>query len=101
LTIAKHFFSNPGHDLQKSFLGLKRTLLYEILDRCHDLISLTFPKQWQELKLSAYLMATDILLRNSDIDDDAFSMLITLPKHHGDHCFYIFIDDLDEYEENR
>ncbi|KAL2861820.1 hypothetical protein BJX68DRAFT_223352 [Aspergillus pseudodeflectus] len=45
-------------------------------------------------------MATDILLRNSNIND-AFLVLVTLPKQHGNHCLYIFIDVLDEYKENR
>lgn len=46
LYTAKFFFWNLGTRLQKSQIGLLRSLLYEILIQIPELIPIVFPEQW-------------------------------------------------------
>lgn len=46
-----HFFWNSGTNLQKSQVGLLRSLLYDILSKVPQLIPVLFPFQWGELYL--------------------------------------------------
>jgi hypothetical protein len=48
VVIATFFFWEPGNEMENSIHGLVRTLLYDILKQCPELISLVFPDQWQE-----------------------------------------------------
>lgn len=46
LVTADFYFWNIGNKLQKSQLGLLRSLIYQVLDQVSDLIPILFPKQW-------------------------------------------------------
>lgn len=92
LVIAKFFFWNAGTDMQKSQIGLFRSLLYEVLRQCPDLIQTvcaskleTFrpftrePEPWTQPELW-----------------QAISELKTQSGVRARFCF--FIDGLDEYD---
>lgn len=51
LHIAKFFFWNIGTGLQKSQIGLLRSLLYDILSAVPELVPILFPSQWGEIYL--------------------------------------------------
>lgn len=51
LHIASFFFWSSGTSLQKSQMGLLRSLLYDILSKVPQLIPVLFPSQWGELYL--------------------------------------------------
>jgi ATPase subunit of ABC transporter with duplicated ATPase domains len=46
LVTADFYFWNIGNRLQKSQLGLLRSLLYQVLEHVPDLIPILFPRQW-------------------------------------------------------
>jgi hypothetical protein len=90
LVIAKYFFWNAGTKLQKSQEGLLRSLLFEILRQCPELISKTCSKRL-EFTFShdepAFWTRMELL--------DVFNQLkeCSVPAKF---CF--FIDGLDEYD---
>ncbi len=46
LVTADFYFWNIGNRLQKSQLGLLRSLIYQVLEQVPELISALFPRQW-------------------------------------------------------
>jgi hypothetical protein len=48
VVVVSHYFWHAGHELQKSQEGLLRSLLYEILSECPDLIPLACPRRWNK-----------------------------------------------------
>ncbi|MCJ1439488.1 hypothetical protein MMC27_008882 [Xylographa pallens] len=91
LVTAKYFFWNAGTKLQKSQEGLLQSLLYEILRKCPDLISIVCSRmdeyafhrdESEPWTISELLRAFDQLKEQRD-----------LPARF---CF--FIDGLDEYD---
>jgi hypothetical protein len=96
LAFARFFFWKAGDDLQKSLQGLYRSLLFEVLRQCPELIPMVFPSQWERLQASSQCVADKTLFRHHHLLD-AFKILIrhsTFTKHR--FCF--FIDGLDEYD---
>jgi hypothetical protein len=100
--VATFFFWNSGTDMQKSIQGLLRSLLFQVLGRCPDLIPVVFPTRWASL----YATAGSSDLRQ-EIEPDSFS----LRQLHGAFekmveqkhiplkiCF--LIDGLDEFSGN-
>lgn len=47
LVVASFYFWYAGTDLQKSQEGLLRSLVYEILSKCPELISVSVPQRWE------------------------------------------------------
>ena len=95
LVFAQFFFWNSGDKLQMSLEGLYRSILFETLKQCPELIPEIFPEQWDGLE-SEETGFENTLFRFPKIKA-AFNTLIdkrTFPKHR--FCF--FIDGLDEYE---
>ena len=92
LVVAKFFFWNAGSVMQKSHEGLLRSLLYEVLSQCPQLMQSVCPSRW----------------RNSDLYDThfepwtiqeligSFDLLSRIPNLSSKFCF--FIDGLDEYQ---
>ena len=91
LVTASFYFWNSGTDLQKSQEGLLRSLLYEIMTKCPELISVICDSQWN-------LNSNISRQRPWQLSElsQAFQKLkeqISVPIKF---CF--FIDGLDEYE---
>ncbi|KAM7186766.1 hypothetical protein V8F33_011609 [Rhypophila sp. PSN 637] len=95
LVFASFYFWNSGDNIQMSLEGLLRSVLFETLKRCPELIPAVFPEHWNGLENDMFYVPGD-LFKNADITK-AFDNLAadgTFPNHR--FCF--FIDGLDEYK---
>ena len=95
LTIANFFFWNAGTTLQKTHEGLLRSLLFQVLNQCRDLIPLAIPERWK---------ADNFTLSNpntrpwtlTELSDVITRVVENASVTNGSFCF--FIDGLDEYQ---
>ena len=97
LIFATFFFWSSGEKEQKSMEGLYRSLLFETLKQCPELISEVFPEQCANGDLDLHNWAgTRTPLRVPELKD-AISKIVT---NHSfpNHRFCFFIDGLDEFE---
>ena len=94
---ANFFFWKPGSDLQKSLVGLFRSLLHDILEVCPEIVPLVLPDHWRTLKSTPWQVMRDIPISNREIRD-AFTRAVSNTSLYRNHCFCFFIDGLDEYE---
>ncbi|OTA55289.1 hypothetical protein K449DRAFT_177860 [Hypoxylon sp. EC38] len=94
LVMGSFFFWKPGSVLQKSIKGLVRGMLHCILEECPDLIPVAFPVQWE-----ASMHRKKIHIENYQCQQ-AFENVITASQIGGEHKIALFIDGLDEFEEN-
>jgi hypothetical protein len=53
LVLMKSYFWNSGHKLQMSLEGFYRTVLFEVLSQCPELIPQTFADEWEATPLVA------------------------------------------------
>jgi hypothetical protein len=94
LVMTSFFFWNAGSSLQKSQVGLLRSILYDILSRHPELIPVAFPAQCRA--------ASRNRIRESDPSlselKRAFELLMTQEVSSLKIC--LFIDGVDEYEGN-
>ncbi|EXJ68983.1 uncharacterized protein A1O5_07918 [Cladophialophora psammophila CBS 110553] len=98
LTFAKFFFWKGSKTVeQKSLIGLVRSLLYETLNACPELIPDVLPDLWAQLKSTPWQVKTKIDLRKLQTRA-AMSSLISHRNLYREHCFCFFIDGLDEFE---
>lgn len=100
LVFGKHFFWRPGGYLENSIPGLLRTLLYDILQQCLDLVPFIFPQKWDYAK-DIPPQAPINLQFDEDELIDAFKQLFNNRNLYADRCFFIMIDGLDELRETR
>ncbi|KAF2179614.1 hypothetical protein K469DRAFT_640898 [Zopfia rhizophila CBS 207.26] len=89
LIIATHYFWSAGTTLQKTQVGLFRTLLFQILTQCLELIPQVLPDRW---KGSAFVFEESWTRAELFA---AFRKLAELPQLSTKFCF--FVDGLDEY----
>lgn len=90
LVVATHFFWSVGTDMQKSQEGLLRSLLFEALRGCPNLIPRVVEDRWdEEPGLSRQRPWTIRELRQ------CFTRLAAADEHSVAFCF--FVDGLDEY----
>ena len=90
---AAFFFWRAGSsELEKSYLGLLRALLYQVLQERPELIELVFPQRWRAVVRSVTYKTpwTEKELVN------AFVLLRQAPETNSRFCF--FIDGLDEFD---
>lgn len=93
LVLVALFFWNSGDKLQMSLEGFYRSLLFETLRQCPELVETVFPGDWgsrqaDDLVVSQYrLPELTTAVRN-------LTRVTSFPKHR----FCIFVDGLDEYE---
>ncbi|KAN0112561.1 hypothetical protein V8E51_005512 [Hyaloscypha variabilis] len=83
LIFASYFFWSAGYQVQKSQEGLLRSLLYQILKECPELIEMALPSWWE----------SDQSVRDLS---DAFDRIAVQDLLPAKFCF--FVDGLDEYE---
>ena len=89
LSSASFYFWNAGTDMQKSQLGLLRSLLHELLTHNPDVISQVCHARWNTpIRHSAPWTLSEL--------KEAFSQLRNIACEARKFCF--FIDGLDEYE---
>lgn len=93
LVTASFYFWNAGAALQKSQEGLLRSIIFELLRKCQDLI----PPARSAVAIEPSFEKDD---RGWDIDD-LFSMYAAIVTHDVDTKFCLFIDGLDEFGEER
>lgn len=94
LVFARFFFWQSQDKMQMSLAGLYRSILFETLKRCPELIPIVFPTQWVQLGNYFSYVEGDFL--GAPTIQKAFEILTTrgtFPRHR--FCF--FVDGLDEY----
>jgi hypothetical protein len=90
------FFWNSGSLEQRSYTGLLKSLLYEILNRHRNLIRLVFPLEWTEDFCQMTRWHSPDRAWSLSALKKAFARLTTFDIAPLKLCF--FIDGLDEYE---
>jgi hypothetical protein len=99
--MASHFFWKPAKlPLQKSFNGLIRSLLYDILKEDHQLTKSAFPRIWEEMMDMKDFPTKLPHSLSSDEIYDGFMTLLGDKTVQNSHRFCFFIDALDEYEDS-
>ncbi|KAE8333757.1 hypothetical protein BDV39DRAFT_198669 [Aspergillus sergii] len=98
LVFANFFFWKPGHELQKSIKGLLQSILHDLLAQCPELITVVFPKHWDQVYGGPSNVPSEIEFQPFEIRE-AFRRSIKdgALYHRSRFCF--FIDGLDEYQE--
>ncbi|KAJ2984641.1 hypothetical protein NUW58_g5951 [Xylaria curta] len=86
--VASHFFWNSGSSMQKSRVGLFRTLLFQILRQIPELIETISPSRWNSTEADLDAWSEDELLQALQ----RLPLESSLPLRF---CF--FVDGLDEY----
>jgi hypothetical protein len=99
LVFGQFFFWRAGVENQKSLSGLRRSILYDILEECSDLIPSVLPQQWERMISPNKPAPTKLHLSKKEILE-AFEQLIQNEQLYKNHRFCFFIDGLDEYEES-
>ncbi|KAI0843496.1 hypothetical protein F5Y06DRAFT_291412 [Hypoxylon sp. FL0890] len=94
LVLGSFFSWKPGSALQKSIKGLVRGMLYCILEEYPDLIPLAFPVQWE-----ASMHKERVHIEHHQCQQ-AFEKIVTVSQAEGGYKMALFIDGLDEFEEN-
>ncbi|KAK3984996.1 vegetative incompatibility HET-E-1 protein [Cladorrhinum sp. PSN332] len=94
LIMAHFYFWRGSQDqVQMSLDGLYRSVLFEVLCQCPDLIPKVFPKQWDSLGHSVeawQISAIDI--------KNGFQLFASSMAANSTHRFCFFIDGLDEFQ---
>ncbi|KAI0170240.1 hypothetical protein BJ166DRAFT_190854 [Pestalotiopsis sp. NC0098] len=93
LVTANFYFWNAGSALQKSQEGLLRSIIFEILQNCPDLI----PAARSAVDLQADFAGGNVRWQVQDL----LSIYAAIVTHHVDTKFCLFIDGLDEFGEER
>ncbi|KAM7190183.1 hypothetical protein V8F20_009805 [Naviculisporaceae sp. PSN 640] len=95
LVFARFYFWSSGDHMQKSLTGLYRSLLFETLKRCPELIPQVFPHHWTQLEDMSLYIPGDLFTATD------FKKAFDTLTDHGvfpNHRFCFFIDGLDEYD---
>ncbi|KUI64368.1 hypothetical protein VM1G_11179 [Cytospora mali] len=102
LVRSNHYFWSTGDKMQKSYEGLYRSILYDVLTKCPSLIQKVFQEQWNSLVKDMSPTATgqaviEQSLFRPPVFKKAFEDLI---NHQLDdnYCLCVTIDGLDEFE---
>ena len=95
LFVVSYYAWNAGATLQKSFRGLKMTLLSQLLQQQPMLLPLLFPRRVAFLKLVG--LDTQLWKHEDKEIDEAFNTLLGLSADRSRICLAIFIDGLDEF----
>lgn len=97
--MANFFFYALGSDSrQKSLMGLRRTLLYQILTASPGLMQFLLPDKW-----ATAVSQPEVRSAFEILDDEVEHAFKRLARQHdreslGGCCFSFFIDGLDEYQ---
>ncbi|KAK4194507.1 hypothetical protein QBC40DRAFT_290669 [Triangularia verruculosa] len=102
-TIAAHYFWNLGTDMQKSLLGLMKTLVFEILRKCPESIQSACPDRWRMAFEDRYVFLNQKKYdREGQWTMEELSETIKLIAQSQDSDtqtrLCLFVDGLDEFE---
>ncbi|KAF7526378.1 hypothetical protein G7054_g10781 [Neopestalotiopsis clavispora] len=95
IVIASHYFWSAGTPMQRSELGLLRTLLFEVFRACPDLIPAVCAERWAATGTMSFKSLTDWT------SHELLGILRSIANNTNletRHCF--FIDGVDEFEGN-
>lgn len=95
LVRANFFFSTLIGGLQQVLGGLRRTVLYEILEQCPELTPEVLREAWEEAISLPSQLGTTVEIRSKDIS--AALRHVIRRSHSSKTCFCFFIDGLDEF----
>jgi WD40 repeat protein len=98
LVTAKYFLWKRGTKKQKTIGGLCRSLLHDILEECVELVPKAMPELWKQTVSMPWQVELKYHLRKDHVCR-ALTQLLRDPTISPTHCFVIFIDGLDELEE--
>ncbi|KAF2008561.1 hypothetical protein BU24DRAFT_456109 [Aaosphaeria arxii CBS 175.79] len=87
-----------GTRKQETTGGLCRPLLHDILEECAELIPLALPELWKQTASTPWQVELKYQLRKEQVCR-ALTKLLCDPTNSHTHHFVIFIDGLDELEE--
>lgn len=102
LVFSSYYFWSAAKDpLQKSSTGLLRSILFQILSQCPDLIQYAFPSQWNVFSTNKSNSSLSVQPFTGTMSMpqllDAFGKLVDrIPYQKTKFC--LFIDGLDEYD---
>jgi hypothetical protein len=99
LVFAHFFFWRSGDELQRSLEGLYRSILFETLKQCPDLIREVFPEAHNSFSKTRLENSIDELFFRPGNFEKAFHILVSKSPNPG-YRFCFFIDGLDEYGED-
>jgi hypothetical protein len=91
LVIAKHFFWNSGSAIQRSHVGLVQNLMYQVLQKCPELIPFASTLRWEADQNS--VIHGNLWTRR----ELAASLKNIMSRGQLRSRFCFFIDGLDEY----
>lgn len=91
LVVIKHFFWRSDNNQQNSIEGFFRSVLYQVLGQCPELIPDVFPNE------SGRSTSSDAVEFLATETEDAFTRLLRLDTA-GRYSFCCFIDGLDEHQ---
>lgn len=99
IVMGRFYFWAASNDRGLTTLnGLYRSILFEVLGQCPDLIPKVFPRQWKvfggRVPEASFVVAHDMFLESDMVE--AFNLLIKVSAS-GDRQFCFFIDGLDEF----
>lgn len=89
-----YFWKSSNNNMQMSLPGLHRSILFETLKHCPELIPVLFRKQWDMISNGIPYIKEDLV---SDFDAQNAFETITKKCSFPKHRFCFFIDGLDEY----
>lgn len=92
LLMASSFFWRAGTKLQKSLIGMLRTILYQLLEQQPSLMQIAHPERWR----AYYLGQTNLTDWSEQELTSSFARLFT--EASDSVRFMILVDGLDEYE---
>ncbi|KAI0104316.1 hypothetical protein GGR51DRAFT_572770 [Nemania sp. FL0031] len=97
LVFSSFFFWSSGLTMQRSIEGLYRSLLWQTLKECPELIPVIFPRLWSQSpeRFIASISDTEFSIR--ELEEVFLKLTNTICSLPG-HCVCFFIDGLDEFE---
>ncbi|KAK2616207.1 hypothetical protein QQS21_000839 [Conoideocrella luteorostrata] len=98
ITAAFYFWSSAKDPLQKSDTGLLRSILFQILRQCPDLIQHAYPQQWHDRCRSPETLSRFSRRGHTTPDLLAAYQRMSTRLHAEKVKFCFFIDGLDEYD---
>lgn len=96
LIISRFFFWRSGDELQNSLTGLYRSILFEVLKECPELIPLVFPVAYRVFSSQTRDNCIEEAFFEPEDIQRAFDRLVSGSLPLG-YRFCLFIDGLDEY----
>ncbi|KAK0737381.1 hypothetical protein B0T21DRAFT_410834 [Apiosordaria backusii] len=99
LVFGRFFFWREGSALQKSFSGLRRALLYNVLQQCPEVIHNIFPQHWDLSQYQPGIQPPEVMIGDKEISDGLKELLCNVSIYNRRRLI-IFIDGLDEFEDD-